>query len=136
LAGAKGEGQGRARPRFTVGKEREHRRTLLFDGHRQHDDLARMKQHQRKPCAFDLHRQRSDTGVARGAFGAGERSAHSLRPEAPHRDRRNDLLVGDPRLERHGRWVELCEHSLGLIQASNQEEPPDIGWPRHCNSAF
>ena len=55
LAGAKRERQGRARPRLAVGEEGEHRGMLLFDGGRQHDDLACAARYQRKALLRRAH---------------------------------------------------------------------------------
>ena len=68
--------------------------------------------------------------VARGALGPSERSARRLRPEAPHRDPRDHQLVGGPRRGREGRGVELGERTLGLVDAPDQEEAPDLEIPR------
>jgi hypothetical protein len=68
--------------------------------------------------------------VARGALGPSERSARRLRPEASHRDPRNDQLVGRPRRGREGRGVELGEPTLGLVETPDQEEAPDLKIPR------
>src|SRR3989442_1075928 len=95
---------------------------LLFDGRRQHDERPRRQQRfnlleqeesllatrnqarrgrvQDEGRAFDFRRQRRDTCMARGALGPSERSARRLRPEASHRDPRNDQLVGGPRRRR------------------------------------
>src|SRR5713101_2870010 len=81
-------------------------------------------------CAFDLRRQRRDACVARGALGPSERSARRLRPEAPHRDPRDHQLVGGRRRGREGRGVELGERTLGLVEAPDQEEAPDLEIPR------
>ena len=67
---------------------------------------------------------------ARGALGPSERSARRLRPEAPHRDPRDHQLVGGPRRGREGRGVELGERALGLVEAPDQEEAPDLEIPR------
>ncbi len=85
---------------------------------------------QHEGCAFDLRRQRRDTCVARGARGPSERSARRLRPQASHRDPRNDQLVGGPRRRREGRGVELGERALGLVEAADQEQAPDLEIPR------
>ena len=77
-------------------------------------------------CAFDLGRQRRDIRVARGALGPRERRARRLRPQAPHRDARDDQLVGGPRGGREGRRVELGERTLGLVEAADQEQAPDL----------
>jgi hypothetical protein len=73
--------------------------------------------------AFDLRCQRRATDLARGALGPSERSARRLRPEASRRDPRNHQLVGDPRCRREGR-------ALGLVEAPDQEEAPDLEIPR------
>ena len=69
-------------------------------------------------------------GLARGALGPRERGARRLRPEAPHRDPRDHQLVGGPRRGRQGRGVELGERTLGLVEAPDQEEAPDLEIPR------
>src|ERR671910_432314 len=58
------------------------------------------------------------------------RGARRLRPEAPHRDPRDHQLVGGPRRGREGRGVELSERTLGLVEAPDQEEAPDLEIPR------
>ena len=50
-------------------------------------------------CAFDLGAQRSDACLTRGKLGASEGSARRLRPQAPHRDPRNDQLMSAFALE-------------------------------------
>ena len=67
---------------------------------------------------------------ARGALGPGERRARRLRPQASHRDPRNDQLVGGPQRGREGRGVELGERALGLVEAPDQEQAPDLEIPR------
>ena len=68
--------------------------------------------------------------MARGALGPSERSARRLRPEAPHRDPRDHQLVDGSRRGRKGRGVELGERTLGLVDAPDQEEAPDLEIPR------
>jgi hypothetical protein len=68
--------------------------------------------------------------VARCALGPSERSARHLRPEAPHRDPRDHQLMDNSRSGREGRGVELGERTLGLVDASDQEEAPDLEIPR------
>ena len=68
--------------------------------------------------------------MARGALGPSERSARRLRLQAPHRDPRNHQLVGGPRRGREGRGVELGERTLGLVEAPDQEQAPDLEIPR------
>ncbi len=70
--------------------------------------------------------------MARCAPGPSERGARRLRPEASHRDPRDCQLVGGPRRGREGRGVEFGERSLSLVDASDQEEPPDLEIPRMC----
>ena len=89
-------------------------------------DQARRWRVQDDGCAFDLRGQRRDTCVARGMRGPGERGARRLRPEAPHRDSRNDQLVGGPRRGRERRGVKLGEHTLCLVEAADQEQAPDL----------
>jgi hypothetical protein len=84
---------------------------------------------QDEECAFDLSRQRRDTCVPRGALGPSERSARRPRPEAPHRDPRGHQLVDNSRRGREGRGVELGERTLGLVDAPDQEEAPDLEIP-------
>ena len=91
---------------------------------------ARRGRVQDEGCAFDLRRQRRDICGARGALGPSERRARRLRPKASHRDPRNDQLVGGPRRGREGRRVELGERKLGLVEAPDQEEAPDLEMPR------
>ena len=112
------------------------RRQQRFDLLEQEESLlatrnqARSGRVQDEECAFDLRRQRRDPCVARGALGASERSARRLRPEAPDRDPRDHQLVGGPRRGREGRGVELGERTLGLVDAPDQEEAPDLEIPR------
>ena len=68
--------------------------------------------------------------VARGAPGPGERRARRLRPETPHRDPRDHELVDGLRRRREGRGVEPGERALGLGDAPDQEEAPDLEMPR------
>ena len=68
--------------------------------------------------------------MVRGAPGPNERSARRLRPEASHCDPRDDQLVGGPRRGREGRGVEPGEFTLGLVEAADQEEAPDLEIPR------
>jgi hypothetical protein len=53
LAGSKRKGQGRTRPRLTVGEEGEHCTMLLFDRTSQHDDFASPARHE---CKSPLRR--------------------------------------------------------------------------------
>jgi hypothetical protein len=64
--------------------------------------------------------------VARCLLGPNERSARRLRPQASHRDPRNDQLVGGPQRGREGRGVEFGEPALGLVEAPDQQEAPDL----------
>ena len=79
---------------------------------------------------FDLRHQRRNSRVARGTPGPSERGARRLRPEAPDRDPRNDQFVGGPRRGREGRGVELGKHPLRLVEASDQQQAPDLEIPR------
>ncbi len=112
------------------------RRQQRFDLFEQEKSLlatcnqARRRRIQDERRAFNLRRQRRDACVTRGALGPGECSARRFRPKAPHRDPRNYELVGGPRRGREGRRVELGEHTLRLVQASEQEEAPDLEMPR------
>jgi hypothetical protein len=56
-AGSEYYRQGRARPGFTIGKEREQRPMRLLDRRRQYHDLTGLAQHQRKTPVrrFHLH---------------------------------------------------------------------------------
>jgi len=47
--------QSRARLRLAIGEEGEHCRMLLFDGPRQHDDLAYAARRRRKPALRRAH---------------------------------------------------------------------------------
>ena len=87
---------------------------------------ARRRGVQDEQCAFDLRHQRRDTGVARGVRCPNERGARRLRPQASHRDPRNDQLVGGPRCGREGRGVELGEPVLCLVEAADQKKAPDL----------
>ena len=42
----------------------------------------------------------------------------------------NDQLVGGPRRRREGRGVEPGERALGLVEAADQEQAPDLEMPR------
>ena len=112
------------------------RRQQRFDLLQQEESLlatrnqARSGRVQDEECAFDLSRQRRDTCVARCALGPSERRARRLRPEAPHRDPRDYQLVDGSRRGREGRGVELGERTLGLVDAPDQEEAPDLEIPR------
>jgi hypothetical protein len=81
-------------------------------------------------CTFDFRRQRRDTRVVGGAFGPSERSACRFRPEAPHRYPCDHKLVGGYRRGREGRGIELGEHTLGLVDAPDEKEAPDLEVPR------
>jgi hypothetical protein len=59
-------------------------------------------------------------------LGPSERRARRLRPEAPHRDSRGQQLVDNSRRRRERRGVELGERTLGLVDAPDQEEAPDL----------
>ena len=80
--------------------------------------------------------QRRDRCLARGARGPSERSARRLRPKASHRDSRDHQLVGGPRRGREGHAIErgarvrLIERTLGIVDAPDQEEAPDLEMPR------
>ena len=54
-AGTKRDRQGRTWPRLSVSKQGEHRRMLLFDGWRQHDDLSRAAWFERKASFRRTH---------------------------------------------------------------------------------
>jgi hypothetical protein len=64
--------------------------------------------------------------VARRTLGPSERRARRLCPQASYRDPRNHQLVGGPRRGREWRGVELGERALGLGEAPDQEEAPDL----------
>ena len=85
-----------------------------------------------KGCAFDLRPQRRDIGVARGLLRPGQRNARRLGLQASHRDPRNHQLVGCPRRRRKRRRIKFGERPLGLVEASDQEQPPDREVPRQC----
>jgi hypothetical protein len=89
-------------------------------------DQARRGRLQDEKCALDLGRQRGDTGVPRGALGPSERRSRRLRPQAPHGDPRDHKLVDGPRRGREGRRVQCGERTLGLVDAPDQEEAPDL----------
>ena len=59
-------------------------------------------------------------------LGPSERSARRLRLEASHRDSRNHQLVGGPRRGWERSGVELGERALGLVDAADQEQAPDL----------
>ena len=108
----------RSHQRFDL-LEQEH--SLLASRHQ-----ARSGRVQDVECALDLGRQRRDACLVRGALGPSEGSARHLRPEAPHRDPRGDQLVDGSRPGRQERGAELGEHALGLVDAPDQEEAPDL----------
>ena len=64
--------------------------------------------------------------MARGVRGPGERRARGLRLEAPHRDPRHHQFVSGPQRGRERRGVELGECTLGLVDAPDQEQAPDL----------
>ena len=68
--------------------------------------------------------------LARGALGPGERGARRLGAQAPHRDAGDHQLVGGPRRRREGRGVEPGERALGLVEAPDQEQAPDLEMAR------
>ena len=77
--------------------------------------------------AFDFRRQRRDAGVARGALGPGERRARRLgrrrrRIAIPATTSSWAALNGG----RERRGVELGERALGLVEAPDQEQAPDL----------
>ena len=55
LARSNRQRQGRARPRFTVGEKGLHHGVLSFDGPSQHENLACVSRHQRKPAFCRAH---------------------------------------------------------------------------------
>src|SRR5205814_9781990 len=57
-------------------------------------DQARRWRVHHEGRTFDLRRERGDVRLARGVLGPSERSARSLRLQAPNRDSRNRQLVG------------------------------------------
>ena len=79
--------------------------------------------------AFDFRRQRRNAGVARCTPGPRERGARRLRPQAPHRDARDHQLMDGPRRGRERRGVELRERTLGIVDAPDQQEAPDLELP-------
>ena len=76
--------------------------------------------------AFDLRRQREDVRLARGLFRPSERSARRLCPKAPNRDSRYHQLVGGPQRGWERRGIEPSERALGLVEATDQEQAPDL----------
>src|SRR5579859_673124 len=60
----------------------------------------------------------------------GEGCARRLNLQAPHRDPGHDQLVGDPRRGREGGGVEGGEGALGIVEASDQQQAPDLEMPR------
>ena len=89
-------------------------------------DQARRGRVEDEGSAFDLRRQRGMPRQARGMLGPGECRARRLRPQAPDRDPRNHQLVGGPRRGRERRGVEPGERVLGLIEAADQQQAPDL----------
>jgi len=68
--------------------------------------------------------------LARCALGPSERGARCLRPEASDRDPGDHQLVGRPQRGRKARGVERGERALGLVDAPDQKEAPDLDTPR------
>jgi hypothetical protein len=64
--------------------------------------------------------------MARGALGPSERSARRLRPQASHCNPRDQQFVGGPQRGRERRGVEAGETPLGLVEAPDQEQAPDL----------
>ena len=64
--------------------------------------------------------------LARGALGPRERGARRLRPQAPHRDPRDHQFVGGPRRGGKGAGSSVGELALGLVEAPDQEQAPDL----------
>ena len=86
----------------------------------------------RRGCVQDvergvnLRRQRGDAGQACLVPGPNERRARGLRFQAPHRDSRDDQLVRRSRRVREWRRIEIRQRPLGLVDASDEDEPPDF----------
>ena len=93
-------------------------------------DEARSGGVQDEECAFDLGRQRGESGVPRCALRPSQRGARRLCPEAPQRDPGDQQLVNDFRRGREGRGVELGERTLRLVDPPDQEEAADLEIPR------
>ena len=89
-------------------------------------DQARRRRVQDARGAFDFRRQRRDARLARGASGARERGARRLAcaGAASRCPRRSAHARPATRRERRG--VELGEHALGLVDASDQQQAPDL----------
>jgi hypothetical protein len=62
-------------------------------------------------------------------FGANERSARFLRPEASYRDPRDDQLVSGKPRGRKGRGVERRERALCLVETTDKKEAPNFEMP-------
>jgi hypothetical protein len=60
------------------------------------------------------------------AFGPNKRGARFFRPPAPHCDSRNHQLVESPRRGWEKTRIEVSEHTLRLIELSDQKESPDF----------
>lgn len=89
-------------------------------------DQPRRRRIEQMERAVDLGRERRDTRVARGFFGARKRGTRRLRPEAAHRDPRHDKLMRRAQGRREGRRVEPGEAELGFVETSDEEQAPDL----------
>ena len=86
LAGSQRKRQARARPRFSVAQQGEHRAMLLLDRSRQHHDVACVARHQRKPALRRAH--------------GSDRSEHPAQPSDLDAQPRAVRFVGGPPAKR------------------------------------
>src|SRR5262245_62559651 len=102
--------QGRARPRLTVGEEGEYRRMLLFDGPRQHDDLAGAVRRARKASLRRAH--------------TGEWAKHPAKSSDFDAQPRAMRFIADLRSERP-RYENVPRHVPGprFAQRAREREP-------------
>jgi len=89
-------------------------------------DQARRGRFHHEGCVSNLRRQRGDVRLARGVLGPSERGARRLRLQAPNRNSRNRQLVGGPRRGWERCGVELRDCTLGLVEAADQKQAPDL----------
>jgi len=110
------------RPRRQQRRDVIEQEQALLAAHNQ----PRRRRVQRAGCALDLRRECGDGGVVRGTRGPGQRSARRFRPEASHRDPRNNQLVGGPRRGRKGFGIESRERMLGIVESPDQQKTADL----------
>jgi hypothetical protein len=59
-------------------------------------------------------------------LGPSQRAACLFGPEAPHGDPSKHEFVGGPRRRREETWIEVSELKLRLVEASDQEQSPNL----------